>query len=83
MLQALEFASNLETTITIEVLKSLRPNALQAGSSEAGVHYDLISALIKSVRGSDEYQLFIILARLDRGWRECGLSARRLVILCK
>ncbi|MDQ7043282.1 MAG: replication-associated recombination protein A [Sulfurimonas sp.] len=81
MLKLLEFASNLETTITIEVLKSLRPNALQAGSSEAGVHYDLISALIKSVRGSDENAAIYYLARLIEGGESADFIARRLVIL--
>ena len=81
MLKLLEFASNLETTITIEMLKSLRPNALQAGSSEAGVHYDLISALIKSIRGSDENASIYYLARLIEGGESADFIARRLVIL--
>ena len=46
MLKLLEFASNIDTHITLSILKSLRPNALCAGSSEAGVHYDLTSAMI-------------------------------------
>ena len=81
MLKLLEFASNLDTPITIEVLKSLRPNALAAGSSEAGVHYDLISALIKSVRGSDENAAIYYLARLIEGGESADFIARRLVIL--
>ncbi|MDF1879356.1 replication-associated recombination protein A [Sulfurimonas sp. SAG-AH-194-C20] len=81
MLKLLEFASNLDKTITIEVLKSLRPNALAAGSSEAGVHYDLISALIKSVRGSDENAAIYYLARLIEGGESADFIARRLVIL--
>ena len=81
MLKLLEFASNLDKPITVEVLKSLRPNALQAGSSEAGVHYDLISALIKSVRGSDENAAIYYLARLIEGGESADFIARRLVIL--
>nr|WP_275757290.1 replication-associated recombination protein A [Sulfurimonas sp. SAG-AH-194-C21] len=81
MLKLLEFASNLDKTITIEVLKSLRPNALQTGSSEAGVHYDLISALIKSVRGSDGDAAIYYLARLIEGGESADFIARRLVIL--
>jgi len=81
MLKLLEFASNLNTTIDTETLKSLRPNALQAGSSEAGVHYDLISALIKSVRGSDENAAIYYLARLIEGGESADFIARRLVIL--
>jgi len=81
MLKLLEFASNLNATIDIDTLKSLRPNALQAGSSEAGIHYDLISALIKSVRGSDENAAIYYLARLIEGGESADFIARRLVIL--
>ncbi|MEO1938312.1 MAG: AAA family ATPase, partial [Sulfurimonas sp.] len=63
MLKLLEFASEVNTTVTLELLQSLRPNALQAGSSEAGVHYDLASALIKSIRGSDADAAIYYLAR--------------------
>ena len=81
MLKLLEFASNINPTITIELLKSLRPHALQTGSSEAGVHYDLTSALIKSIRGSDENAAIYYLARLIEGGESADFIARRLVIL--
>jgi putative ATPase len=81
MLKLLEFASNLDTNITLENLKSLRPNALSAGSSEAGVHYDLISAMIKSIRGSDMDAGIYYLARLIDGGESADFIARRLVIL--
>jgi putative ATPase len=81
MLKLLEFASNISTSINIETLKSLRPSALQAGSSESGVHYDLISALIKSIRGSDENASIYYLARLIEGGESADFIARRLVIL--
>ncbi len=81
MLKLLEFASNLDQEISLENLKALRPNALQAGSSEAGVHYDLISALIKSIRGSDADASVYYLARLIEGGESADFIARRLVIL--
>jgi len=81
MLNLLNFASNVETTVTLDILKSLRPNALQAGSSEAGVHYDLTSALIKSIRGSDCDASIYYLARLIEGGESADFIARRLVIL--
>ena len=81
MLKLLEFASNLGTEITLQNLKALRPNALQAGSSEAGVHYDLISALIKSIRGSDSDAAIYYLARLIEGGESADFISRRLVIL--
>lgn len=81
MLKLLEFCSNIEETIDIKLLKSLRPNALSAGSSEAGVHYDLTSALIKSIRGSDADAGIYYLARLIEGGESADFIARRLVIL--
>ena len=81
MLKLLEFASNIDETISIKILKSLRPNALAAGSSEAGVHYDLASALIKSIRGSDADAAIYYLARLIEGGESADFIARRLVIL--
>ena len=81
MLKLLEFGANVNPKIDLKLLKSLRPNALQAGSSEAGVHYDLTSALIKSIRGSDENAAIYYLARLIEGGESADFIARRLVIL--
>ncbi len=81
MLKLLEFAANINTNVTLDILQSLRPNALQAGSSEAGVHYDLISAMIKSIRGSDADAAIYYLARLIEGGESADFIARRLVIL--
>ncbi|WP_152184533.1 replication-associated recombination protein A [Sulfurimonas indica] len=81
MLKLLEFATAISTEVTLDLLKSLRPNALQAGSSEAGVHYDLASALIKSIRGSDTDAAIYYLARLIDGGESADFIARRLVIL--
>jgi putative ATPase len=81
MLKLLEFASNIDTHITLDILKSLRPNALSTGSSEAGVHYDLTSAMIKSIRGSDMDASIYYLARLIDGGESAEFIARRLVIL--
>jgi len=81
MINLLEFALHVDKDITIKLLKSLRPNALQAGSSEAGVHYDLTSAMIKSIRGSDMDAGIYYLARLIDGGESADFIARRLVIL--
>lgn len=81
MLKLLEFSSNIDINITLELLKSLRPNAISAGSSEDGVHYDLISAMIKSIRGSDADAGIYYLARLIEGGESADFIARRLVIL--
>jgi putative ATPase len=81
MLKLLEFCSNVDENITLELLKSLRPNAISGGSSEAGIHYDLTSALIKSIRGSDPDAGIYYLARLIEGGESADFIARRLVIL--
>jgi len=81
MLKLLEVAVALNKPITVKLLKSLRPAAQARGSSEAGVHYDLASALIKSIRGSDPDAAVYYLARLIEGGEPPEFIARRLVIL--
>lgn len=67
--------------ITLEMLQSLRRHSLNTGTSEDSVHYDLISALIKSIRGSDENAAIYYLARLIKNGENAEFIARRLVIL--
>ena len=81
MLNLLKSATALETHITLKTLKSLRPNALGSKSSEDGMHYDLTSALIKSIRGSNIDASIYYLARLIDGGESAEFIARRLVIL--
>ncbi len=81
MLKLLEVAMALKKPITAPLLRSLRPAAQARGSSEAGVHYDLASALIKSIRGSDPDAAVYYLARLIEGGEPPEFIARRLVIL--
>lgn len=70
-----------ESLITYQTLQSLRPYALHDGSSEAQTHYSLISAMIKSIRGSDVNASIYYLARLIAGGENPEFIARRLVIL--
>ncbi len=81
MLKLLESASHISLHVSLDILKQLRPTALTNGSSEAGVHYDLASAMIKSVRGSDADAAVYYLARLIQGGEPPEFIARRLVIL--
>jgi len=81
MLKLLEFASAIDLQVNLTMLKALRPTALNDGSSEAGVHYDLASALIKSIRGSNADAAVYYLARLIEGGESADFIARRLVIL--
>jgi len=81
MLGLLESAAAVEQPVTLPTLRSLRPQAIRAGSAEADSHYDLASAMIKSVRGSDIDAGLYWLARLIEGGEPPEFLARRLAIL--
>ncbi|HIM94627.1 MAG TPA: replication-associated recombination protein A [Campylobacterales bacterium] len=81
MLNLLESAIALGQDVTLEQLKAIRPYAMQQGSSEADSHYDLASAMIKSIRGSDIDAGLYYLARLINGGEPPEFLARRLCIL--
>lgn len=80
MLNILEILT-LSDTITLEDVKALRPVSLNDGASESDTHYNLASALIKSIRGSDVDASIYYLARLIAGGESPEFIARRLVIL--
>jgi putative ATPase len=81
MLNLLQQSAHVEKNITLPLLKTLRPHALSRGNSEADVHYDLISAFIKSVRGSDIDASIYYLAKMIDGGESADFIARRLAIL--
>jgi putative ATPase len=81
MLNLLESASIIKNPIDTDILRSLRPQALRAGSSEADSHYELASAMIKSVRGSDIDAGLYYMAALIEGGEPPEFIARRLAIL--
>ncbi len=81
MLNLLDSAIALGDSISLDKLKSIRPFAIQQGSSEAISHYDLTSAMIKSIRGSDVDAGLYYLARLINGGEPSEYIARRLAIL--
>jgi putative ATPase len=81
MLKLLEFALAIRSNVDRDLLQSLRPAAQSRGSAEATEHYDLASALIKSIRGSDPDAAIYYLARLIEGGEPPEFIARRLVIL--
>ena len=81
MLNLLESAKDIESPISLETLKQIRPHAIQAGSSESESHYELTSAMIKSIRGSDIDAAIYYLARLVDGGEPAEFIARRLAIL--
>lgn len=62
------------------VSKSLQQNPL-AYDKGGEMHYDIISAFIKSIRGSDPQAAVYWLARMVEGGEDPAFIARRLVIL--
>ena len=82
MLNLLEYALKVDNkTVKLKTLKFLRPNALKDGVKSKNTHYDLISAMIKSIRGSDVDGAVYYLARLIDGGESADFIARRLVVL--
>ncbi|WP_200762946.1 replication-associated recombination protein A [Nitrosophilus alvini] len=81
MLKLLESALAITKKIDLKTLKSLRPASLHEGSSSKESHYNLISAMIKSIRGSDIDASLYYLARLVAAAEPPEYIARRLVIL--
>ncbi|WP_457596326.1 replication-associated recombination protein A [Hydrogenimonas sp.] len=80
MLNLLEAALAISASPTLETLQSLRPEALHDGSASADTHYDLASAFIKSMRGSDVDAALYWMARLIAGGEPPEFIARRMVI---
>ena len=83
ILDLLEQSTPLGETIVINdqmVTESLQTNP-QAYDKNGELHYDIISAFIKSVRGSDPDAAIYWLARMLTGGEDIEFIARRLVIL--
>ena len=80
LLNLLEFAYKVAPIITLETLKSLRTSALGDGVSSSSSHYDITSAMIKSIRGSHIDASIYYMARLIDGGESADFIARRLVI---
>jgi putative ATPase len=80
MLNLIDFCAKTTDTITTTVLKELRPHPLVDGVSSNDSHYDLASAMIKSIRGSDIDAALYYLARLIEAGESVEFISRRLVI---
>jgi len=81
LLNLIDFASKVDKEITMELLKELRETSMGDGVSSSQSHYDIISAMIKSIRGSDVDAALYYLARLIDGGESVEFICRRLVIL--
>ncbi len=80
MLTLLNFAYKVDKDININTLKELRANVIGDGVSSSSSHYDLASAMIKSLRGSNIDAALYYMARLIEGGESVDFITRRLVI---
>lgn len=79
-LTILEAAAFAAETIDLAAAKTASENVI-AYDAQGDVHYDTISAFIKSVRGSDADASIHYLARMIAGGEDPRFIARRLMIL--
>ncbi len=73
-------AGDLTRRITLEGVKAAAPRLLSRYDKDRDQHYDLASALIKSLRGSDPDAALYWMARILEGGEDPLFVARRLVI---
>jgi putative ATPase len=79
-LNTLEIAADLQHHITLEVLKSVLQKRALRYDRKGEQHYDIISAFIKSMRGSDPDAAIYYLARMYEAGEDPRFLARRMVI---
>ncbi|QDM00336.1 replication-associated recombination protein A [Aliarcobacter butzleri] len=80
MLTLLNFSYKVSKDINIDLLKELRENVIGDGVSSSDTHYDLASAMIKSLRGSNVDASLYYMARLINGGESVDFITRRFVI---
>ena len=84
LLNALEMVVNLSTETAIDLTNErvidLLHQKMTLFDKKGEQHYDMISALIKSIRGSDPNATAYWLARMLKGGEDVGFIARRMII---
>ncbi|BBZ48403.1 replication-associated recombination protein A [Mycobacterium heidelbergense] len=80
-LTALEVAAEANETVTVETVERSLDEAAVRYDRDGDQHYDVISAFIKSVRGSDVDAALHYLARMLVAGEDPRFVARRLMIL--
>jgi putative ATPase len=80
-LTALEVAGEAGETVTVETIEQSLDKAAVRYDRDGDQHYDVISAFIKSVRGSDVDAALHYLARMLVAGEDPRFLARRLMIL--
>jgi len=80
LLTLLNFSYKVSKDIDIDLLKQLRERVIGDGVSSSNTHYDLASAMIKSLRGSNIDATLYYMARLIEGGESVDFITRRFVI---
>ncbi len=80
MLTLLNFSYKVSKEIDITLIKELRENVIGDGVSSSDTHYDLASAMIKSIRGSNIDAALYYMSRLINAGESIDFITRRLVI---
>lgn len=77
----INFTNNDPVIITNEMVMRIAQQRIAAYDKGGEQHYDIISAFIKSIRGSDPNAALYWLARMIEGGEDPKFIARRMVIL--
>ena len=81
LLNLLEIVADTSPVITNETVMDVAQKRIALYDKSGEQHYDIISAFIKSIRGSDPNAAIYWLARMIEGGEDVKFIARRLVIL--
>ena len=76
----LELSLSFGKKVTPEVVKAAAQKKLPGYDKKGDMHYDVVSAFIKSMRGSDERATLYYLARMLDAGEDAKFIARRMVI---
>ncbi|WP_447639737.1 MULTISPECIES: replication-associated recombination protein A [Chitinophagaceae] len=80
VIQSLHTKKKGKVTITDDVVMEIAQNKIAIYDKQGDQHYDIISAFIKSMRGSDPNAAVYYLARMLVGGEDVKFIARRMVI---
>ena len=79
-LNKLELALNTQKELTLDSVQKLQPSAITRYDKKGDAHYDIASAFIKSMRGSDVDATLYYLARMLQAGEDPKFIARRMII---
>jgi putative ATPase len=79
-LNNLELALNLAQKVTPDVIKTAAQKRLPSYDKKGDMHYNVVSAFIKSLRGSDVDAALYYMARMLQAGEDPKFIARRMVV---